>query len=61
MLIVKLILTRDMKMYILLINLLYEEQNLDQIVNVFQHYDNKVIADPKAKTTYLEPDLLPFT
>tara|TARA_B100000949_G_scaffold39525_1_gene33486 strand:- start:9948 stop:10343 length:396 start_codon:yes stop_codon:yes gene_type:complete len=28
---------------------------------LLQHYDNKVIADPKAKTTYLEPDLLPFT
>ncbi len=27
---------------------------------LFQHYGKDVIADPKAKTTYLEPDLLPF-
>lgn len=25
------------------------------------HYGEEVISDPKAKTTYLEPDLLPFT
>jgi len=25
------------------------------------HYGKDVITDPKAKTTYLEPDLLPFT
>lgn len=28
---------------------------------LLQHYGKEVIADPKAKTTYLEPDLLPFT
>lgn len=28
---------------------------------LLQHYDTKVIADPKAKTTYLEPNLIPFS
>ncbi|MBO0330010.1 hypothetical protein [[Muricauda] lutisoli] len=27
---------------------------------LFQHYGKSVLADPKAKTAYLEPDLLPF-
>ncbi|WP_421802821.1 hypothetical protein [Flagellimonas sp.] len=28
---------------------------------LFQHYDKSVLTDPKAKTAYLQPDLLPFT
>ena len=28
---------------------------------LFQHYDKGVLTDPKAKTAYLQPDLLPFT
>ncbi|MDF0717273.1 hypothetical protein PY092_14005 [Muricauda sp. 334s03] len=28
---------------------------------LFQHYGENVLADQKAKTAYLEPDLLPFT
>ncbi|MFT0715746.1 hypothetical protein [Flagellimonas lutimaris] len=28
---------------------------------LFQHYDKSVLTNPKAKTAYLQPDLLPFT
>ncbi|WP_318308323.1 hypothetical protein [Flagellimonas crocea] len=28
---------------------------------LFQHYGESLLADPRGKTAYLEPDLLPFT
>nr|WP_321412961.1 hypothetical protein [uncultured Allomuricauda sp.] len=28
---------------------------------LFQHYGERVLANSKAKTTYLEPDLMPFS